>query len=292
MMTAIERDPMAASVAFQKLSAQAADAERGSLTTSRLPAGARVPSSAATDHQFRRGSPSGDGFRATAYSRAKIDGEALRFDMHEVQHRLKNVVAVIQSICNQTIRHSTTKEDFAKRFSARLFALCDSLDLLIGSDWKGLELHDLVKAQLEPFGLLADGQIVSSGPLITLGPDASRNIGMALHELATNALKHGSLSVSQGKVSLGWQIATRPEGQRFLMTWVEAGGPRVAEPTHRGFGRQVIQNSVGFGQSSRVAYEFLPQGVRWTLDLPASAVVGSPQTIVKPIPLYSLNGVP
>lgn len=271
MMSNLQHDPMAASASRQETSAPPTYVASRGHSKTWPPASARGPSGA-TDLRLRFARPSGEGERATSIGSAATEGDRLCLGMHEVQHRLKNIVAVIQSICNQTRRHSTTKEDFVKRFSARLTALCGSLDLLIGNDWKGLDLQDLVKAQLGPFGLLADGQIASAGPLITLGPDASRNIGMALHELATNAVKHGSLSVPEGNVSLGWQIATSPEGERFRMTWVEAGGPPVAEFTHRGFGQQVIQNSAGFGLSGRVAHQFLPDGVRWSLDVPLSAV--------------------
>lgn len=283
MITSTRLDPMAALAASLESSAQAAYSARNGQTMGGHPprAGGR---SGDADRPRDLAGPNARSVTAAADGREAADGAALRFDMHEVQHRLKNVLAVVQSICNQTIRHSTTKEDFEKRFSARLFALCNSLDLLIGSDWKGIELHDLVRAQLGPFSLPADGQVVCTGPVVTLGPDASRNIGMALHELATNAVKHGCLSVPQGIVTLTWEVASRPEGQRFLMTWVETGGPHVAEPTHRGFGRQVIQNSGGFGRGGQVAYHFLPQGVRWSLDVAASAVI-APNSAWPPVPV-------
>jgi two-component sensor histidine kinase len=197
----------------------------------------------------------------------------LRFVTDELGHRIKNLVAVIQSIARQTMHQAATKEDFEARFSGRLGALGHSLDLLIANDWRGAHIDELVRLELTPFGLLDQMQISVKGPPLALSSVAARNIGLALHELATNAAKYGALSVPEGKVAVQWELASRGGGQRFHMVWQEFGGPIVTEPTRRGFGRQVIQSVAARALTGKVTHEFLPEGVRWTLDSSAAMVV-------------------
>lgn len=205
----------------------------------------------------------------------KEEKAQLRLITDELSHRIKNLVAVIQSIARQTMHQTTTKEDFAVRFSGRLGALGRSLDLLIASDWHGAHIDDLVRLELAPFGVLDGAQISLNGPPLGLNPDATRNIGLALHELATNASKYGALSVPEGKIAVDWELASSGRRPRFRMTWRESGGPMVTEPKHRGFGRQVIQQVTAQALAGKVTHEFLPHGVRWTLDIPATFVVST-----------------
>ena len=113
------------------------------------------------------------------------------------------------------------------------------------------------------------------GQPIGLQPNAARNIGLALHELATNACKHGALSVPEGKVAVHWELVNRGERQRFRMSWRESGGPMVTKPKHWGFGRQVIQRLTAQALTGKVTHEFLPGGVRWKLDSSATFVVSA-----------------
>jgi two-component sensor histidine kinase/DNA-binding CsgD family transcriptional regulator len=193
---------------------------------------------------------------------------ALIDDMKEVQHRFKNMVAVIQSISHQTMRQCTSIEDFDERFSARLSAFCRSLDELIANDWRGVAISSLVQTQLEPFGSRYTNQISVGGPDLDLTPAASHNIGLALHELATNALKYGCLSVPNGRVEVRWVLATIEGEDRFRMSWSEFGGPYVTTPTRRGFGRELIENLTASALAGTALYEFLPTGVKWSLDVP------------------------
>jgi two-component sensor histidine kinase len=194
----------------------------------------------------------------------------------ELGHRLKNFVAIIQSIARQTMHQSATKDDFEVRFSGRLAALGRSLDLLITNDWCGARLDELVRSELTPFGAGDGVQISVKGPAVGLNPDAARNIGLALHELATNASKYGALSVPAGKVAVRWQLTNG--GRRFRMTWREFDGPIVMKPKRWGFGRRIIQEVAAQALAGKVAHEFPPSGVRWTLDVAAASVVG-PQTL-------------
>jgi two-component sensor histidine kinase len=201
------------------------------------------------------------------------DIESIRIDMKEVQHRVKNMVAIIQSISHQTMRYCTTKKDFDERFSARLSAFCRSLDCLIDNEWRGIDIHDLVRLQLTAFGSVDGSQISVNGPQIHLTPAAAHNIGMALHELATNAVKYGSLSVPQGRVAVNWELANIDGQQRFHMTWSEFGGALVMQPTHEGFGRRMIEQLTALALAGKATYEFLAKGVRWSIDIPGSAAV-------------------
>lgn len=206
----------------------------------------------------------------------KKENAQLRVITDELSHRIKNLVAIIQAIARQTMHQTTTKDDFEARFSGRLGALSRSLDLLIVNDWHGARIDELVRLELTPFGLLDEVQISVKGPPLGLDPDAARNIGLALHELATNASKYGALSVPEGKVAVHWQLASSGgRRRRFRMTWLESGGPMVTEPTRRGFGRQVIEQVTAHALAGKVTHEFLPAGVRWTLDIPAAFVVST-----------------
>jgi len=205
----------------------------------------------------------------------KRENAELCFVADELGHRIKNLVAVIQSIARQTMQQSPTKADFETRFSGRLDAFGHSLDLLIANNWRGAYVDDLVRLELTPFGLLDQAQISVKGPPLALSSVAARNIGLALHELATNASKYGALSVPEGKVTVHWELARHDGQQHFHMAWQESGGPIVTEPTRLGFGRQVIQRVTAQALAGKVTYEFLPEGVRWTLDIPATAVVTS-----------------
>jgi two-component sensor histidine kinase len=199
--------------------------------------------------------------------------ETMRINLDEIQHRMKNMVAIIHSISHQTMRLATTKSDFDEKFSTRLSAFCRSLDLLVGNDWSGVGIHELARAQLATFGALDKTQISIEGAELTLTPEAAHTIGLALHELATNAIKYGSLTVSSGRVAVKWEIEQGDLPQRFRMSWRESGGPLVAEPKRQGFGRRLIQQLAALDLAGRTTHEFLPKGVVWTLDIPASSAV-------------------
>ena len=141
------------------------------------------------------------------------------------------------SFSRSLVKLCSSKKDFEARFSGRLDAFGHSLDLLVANNWRGADVKDLVRLELTPFGLLDQMQISAEGPSVVLSSVAARNIGLALHELATNASKYGALSVPEGKVALHWEL-TRCGGQQSLhMVWQESSGPLVTEPSRRGFGR-------------------------------------------------------
>lgn len=197
----------------------------------------------------------------------------IRLLMREVTHRSKNLLSVIQAIMRQTAAHSVSLEDFQKRFADRLHSLAGSHDLLVQENWNGAALRELIRSQLGHYSDLVGSQIVLSGPAIQLRPDAAQHIGMALHELATNAAKYGALSVPDGLVSITWTLpdSADPDG-RCSLSWVETNGPPVTSPTRRGFGRVVIERTVARALDGEVVMEYPAQGVRWRLSFPRSAV--------------------
>ncbi len=198
----------------------------------------------------------------------------IRLLMREVTHRSKNLLAVIQAIMRQTAAHCVSVEDFQKRFADRLYSLAGSHDLLVQEDWHGAALRELIRSQLGHYSDLVGSQIVLSGPSMQLRPDAAQHIGMALHELATNAAKYGALSTPQGRVDIRWTLpAPDDESQMCTLEWVESDGPVVVAPRRRGFGRVVIERTVARALDGVVEMEFPPLGVRWRLSFPSAALV-------------------
>ncbi|MBR9807772.1 MAG: PAS domain S-box protein [Alphaproteobacteria bacterium] len=187
--------------------------------------------------------------------------EQIQFLMNEVNHRSKNMITLVQAIARQT---ASTHEDFMPRFSERMQSLASSQDLLVHSGWRGARVDEIVNSQLAHFKDLIGTRIFLKGPHVRLTSAAAQSLGMALHELATNAGKYGALSNDTGTVTIAWNVLRNGTG-KFDITWSEEGGPPVTTPERRGFGSTVIEKMarIAFGQP--VNLEFLPEGVRWHL---------------------------
>src|SRR5712672_1826299 len=155
--------------------------------------------------------------------------------MSEINHRAKNLLSVVDAIAHQTA--TRTPEDFIERFSERVQSLSANQDLLIRNEWQGVEIEALVRAQLAPFADLTGSRIVMGGPKLCLNAASAQAIGLALHELTTNAGKYGALSTDAGRVDIGWGT----DGDTFTMSWTEREGPPVSEPQRRGFGTVVME---------------------------------------------------
>jgi PAS domain S-box-containing protein len=194
----------------------------------------------------------------------KADEEQIRLLMREVNHRAKNMLSVVSAIANQTA--TKNPQDFIERFSERIQALSASQDLLIRNEWKGVKIEDLVRAQLAPFASLIDTRIAVRGPGLHLKPASAQAIGLALHELATNAGKYGALSTNEGRVDIRWQAAAN----LLTMSWTENEGPPVVEPTRRGFGSTVIEAMAKQTLGGEVAINYAPSGLMWELTCPAA----------------------
>jgi two-component sensor histidine kinase len=189
--------------------------------------------------------------------------------MRELTHRSKNLLSVIQAIMRQTASNSTSVEDFETRFTARLQSLAGSHDLLVRDDWQGASMRELVRSQLGHYIDRADSHIELTGEPLQVGPDAAQHIGMAMHELATNAAKYGALSVPDGKVLISWLVSPAPDGTPMCrLSWEETGGPPVERPSRRGFGRVVIERTVARALNGDVQIDYASAGLRWTLEFP------------------------
>ena len=191
----------------------------------------------------------------------------LRLLLRELTHRSKNLLAVIQAIARQTAARTKTIDDFLDRFGARLVAIGCSQDLLVADNWHGASLRTLVEQQLNIDR--SGSQIVIDGEDVMLKPEAVQNLGLALHELATNAQKYGALSSGRGSVRIHWQFC---EADQLKLTWEERGGPPVSTPERSGFGRAMIESVVGKALEGEVKLSFPPKGVRCIIMIPETQV--------------------
>jgi two-component sensor histidine kinase len=191
---------------------------------------------------------------------------SLRLLMSEVNHRSKNLLSVVQAIAKQTAAASPA--EFVSRFSERIRALAASHDLLVKCQWARVEMFDLLYAQLTPFKDLIGRRVFLEGPPFRLSVAAAQVIGMVLHELVTNASKHGALSNQVGRVAIDWQV----EGT-FVIKWVESGGPNVGSPTQRGFGSTVIKKMAELSLDGEVVLNFAPSGLFWRLECPLAKIL-------------------
>lgn len=199
--------------------------------------------------------------------------EHQEFLMRELSHRTKNLLAVIQAISRQTARGSTTKDDFNKRFTLRLGALAAAHDLLVNQQWSGAKVDEIVREQLKPFVATNDPRIRLEGPDLMITATAVQPLGLALHELATNAAKYGALSLPTGSLTVSWRIVVEASGQRrFCMRWLEHGGPVVAPVERKGFGHVVIEQMVAASLFGSATLNLPPDGAEWTLDVPAACL--------------------
>ena len=198
----------------------------------------------------------------------------LRFLMRELTHRSKNLLAVIQAMARQTSDSSTSLDDFQTRFSARLQGLAASHDLLVNEDWLGAYLTDIVRSQVGHLTELIDEQVRISGQNLLIKPEAAQNIGLALHELSTNAAKYGALANTTGIVDISWTVeGASLADSRLVLVWRESGGLQVSPPQRRGFGMIVTERIVARALEGKVTMLFDPDGVKWTLDIPASYIL-------------------
>jgi two-component sensor histidine kinase/DNA-binding response OmpR family regulator len=189
--------------------------------------------------------------------------EQKRLLMAEINHRSKNLLSVVQALVSQSARRADPAL-FATTLSDRLQGLSASQDLLIKCDWRGIEMSELVLAQLGHFKDLIGTRISFRGPLARLTPAGAQAMGMALHELGTNAAKYGSLSNSQGIVHISWQISSDAD-PIFCVRWNEEGGPPVAIPTRKGFGHLVIGAITEAAFAGTVELDFSKTGLLWSL---------------------------
>jgi two-component system CheB/CheR fusion protein len=184
----------------------------------------------------------------------------------ELAHRVKNSLAVVQSIAQQTLRHSPSPQEFVRRFEGRLAALAAAHGLLLRSSWRGADLAKLARLQLKPYA--GDERVRMDGPAVILPADLATPFGLVLHELATNAAKHGSLVRPDGRIDLSWTLGDGNDSRRLNVMWEETGGEPPNNSRTNGFGSRLIENGI---PNAVVKREFGPSGLRCTivLELPS-----------------------
>ena len=207
---------------------------------------------------------------ATDITERKAAEAHQRFLLQELSHRSKNLLTLVQSIADQSLRNSSDPKDFKNRLNGRLGGLAASNSLLARGDWRGSSLRELIEFQLAPFLDLSSTQLKVLGPDVNLSADASQAIGLALHELATNAVKHGALSSPLGRLDISWAVDQAPGSGGLKLDWRELGGPLVASPKREGFGYVVIKKMIEQAVRGNVELNFAKEGLQWSLQAPAS----------------------
>jgi PAS domain S-box-containing protein len=200
--------------------------------------------------------------------------ELVKMLMAEVNHRAKNLLAVVQAVAQQTAKHGDAAT-FIPRLSERIGGLAAGQDLLVNNQWQGVEVSDLIGAQLAHFGDLIGTRVLLTGPAAQLTADAAQGIGMALHELATNAAKYGALSNSEGRICIDWQISTGTK-PKFSMSWLERGGPKVSAPSRSGFGQIVIGRMAEAAVQGVAKLDYEETGLSWNLSTALENVLALP----------------
>jgi two-component sensor histidine kinase len=189
--------------------------------------------------------------------------EQVRFLIGEANHRVKNLLGLVQAIARQTVAGSV--KEFIERFTERIRALAANQDLLACDERRGADLEVLVRAQLAHFADLVGSRITVRGPKLHLNAAAAQAIGFALHELATNAGKYGALSTSAGRLDVSWHL----DGNALTVGWIERGGPPVQPPDHRGFGTTVVDDMARRALNGEVQLDYARPGLTWRLTCPA-----------------------
>ncbi|MBB3018618.1 PAS domain S-box-containing protein [Microvirga lupini] len=207
----------------------------------------------------------------------KRSEEHLRLLLNELNHRVKNTLATIQSLASQSfrVRGATAAGDLPAlyaTFEARLHALARGHDILTRENWEGAGLVEIVTQAFAPYRDLSEdrGRLRFEGPDLRVTPAMALSLSMAMHELCTNAAKYGALGVPEGQVLVSWSAQESASGPRLVMRWEEHGGPLVAPPSRKGFGSRLIQDGLARELNGEVRLTYQPEGVVCTIDVPLS----------------------
>ena len=211
---------------------------------------------------------------AIALSNASFDRseaeDRVHLIMHELVHRTKNIMTLIQAMMRQIARNTASVEEFQSAVGHRLQGLGKSIELLAQEQWAGVSMPRVVAQHLDTFGE-TKSRVRVSGEEFILRAEAVQNLGLVLHELATNSVKYGALSVPEGSVSLSWAPVVGPTETPLLqLRWEETGGPATHAPSTTGFGTTIIKRHAAASFNGQVDVDYLPQGFRWTLTGPRS----------------------
>ncbi|MCJ2179543.1 PAS domain S-box protein [Novosphingobium sp. 2580] len=195
--------------------------------------------------------------------------EQIELLLQEVNHRSKNMLAVVQSLAR---RSDIDNSDFIDRLEQRIRGLAANQDVLVRRAWSRIPVREMVEAQLRSLGE-ARAQITSAGPEVKLSPGAAEALAMAFHEMGTNAVKYGALSVPEGRVAIGWSLEGDGRDARFRIAWTEEGGPPAIEPQRKGFGTRIIVDVPRVKLDAEIVTEYPPEGFRWALECAAPSIL-------------------
>lgn len=193
-----------------------------------------------------------------------IAAERQKLMIDELNHRVKNTLATVQSIAMQTARSHADPKTFAQGFQARLLALSHTHDLLTRSHWEGADLREILEHETEAHGAT---RVSLNGPRVALDPAAALSLGMIFHELATNAAKYGALSAEGGRIQIDWSVANQTN-RRLTLSWRELGGPPVVKPERRGFGSRLIERNVHHDLAGQVELSYATDGFVAEISIP------------------------
>jgi two-component sensor histidine kinase len=202
----------------------------------------------------------------------KRQEEHIRLLMRETAHRSKNLLTLAQAVARQTL--SANPQDFLERFGKRLEALAASQDLLVKNAWKGADLNELIRSQLAHFDDLIGSRIEVQGPKLYASASAAQALGMALHELATNAGKYGALASAGGRIEITWCLQRdEDDKEMFVIAWREHCANPIAAPCKQGFGSAVIGSMAEMSLGAKVELNFPASGLTWRLQCAAEEIV-------------------
>ncbi len=196
------------------------------------------------------------------------DAERRQLLLGELNHRVRNTLASVLALAQQTAQHAVSMPAFLEAFRARVMALAAAHQLLTRGHWRGVELGALVEATLAPERTAAPARVEIAGPACELPPPKALAMTMGLHELATNARKYGSLSAAGGRLSVTWSLAEADGERRLTLVWLERGGPPVAPPVRVGFGTRLLRRALGADLDGSVRLDFDPPGLRCMFEFP------------------------
>jgi two-component system CheB/CheR fusion protein len=196
--------------------------------------------------------------------------------LHELQHRVKNLIATIIALATRTLRRDVPAQDFVEAFQGRLRGMAATHEVLSRGNWQGAALGELVATALRSYIGRDTRNVQISGPELVMAPNAAATLGMVFYELATNAAKYGALAVPDGKVAVCWQVGGAPQDARVTLVWSEETGQSLAADSASGFGVNFVKRSVEYEMEGRAEMQPTADGMRWTLEFPI------PQDVPRP----------
>jgi two-component sensor histidine kinase len=193
--------------------------------------------------------------------------------IRELHHRVKNTLATVQAVVGATARSTSNIDEFYEAFVGRIISLANTHSLLTEAVWQTASLREILEKELSPYNDDKGERIILDGPSAELPSEAAVPIGMAIHELTTNAAKYGALSVNTGRVVVRWTSEPDADGIRLKLSWDESGGPKIKPPKKQGFGSRLLHRVLTTQMNAKVEMDFKPTGLHVSIDAVLKAAV-------------------